>query len=69
MRNKRDRHSRTLEELEALWRPHPDFIGPVGPPMLLFSRDRAAQEEWEIAVNLRPRPLDDGPADDAPCAT
>jgi hypothetical protein len=51
---KRQKPMPTPQELEALWRPYPSFIGPVAPPMVLFLRDRAAQAQWEIAMNLRP---------------
>jgi hypothetical protein len=46
----------TAEELEGLWRPHPAFVGPVAPPMVLWLRDRQRQEQWEIETNLKPRP-------------
>ena len=39
-------------ELETLWRPSPDFIGPVGPPMWLWQRDRAKQALWRRACGL-----------------
>lgn len=42
------------EELEALWRPYPEFIGPAVPPMWLWLWDREAQRRWELEVNLRP---------------
>ena len=44
----------TQAELEALWRPRPDFIGPVGPPTELWIRDREKQRLWRIATNLGP---------------
>ena len=34
-------------ELEVAWRPDPSFIGPVGPPMLLWLNDRDKQEKWK----------------------
>ena len=43
---KREKPSRTREKLEALWRPHPDFIGPVAPPMELWLRNREKQAVW-----------------------
>ena len=38
--------------LDELWRPAPVFIGPVGPPMVIWARDREAQREWRLACNL-----------------
>jgi hypothetical protein len=40
-------------DLEALWRPHPAFIGPVGPPMVLWLRSREKQEAWKKRMNLK----------------
>jgi hypothetical protein len=34
------------DELEALWRLDPDFIGPVAPPMWLWLHDRKKQALW-----------------------
>ena len=42
----------TQVELEALWRPSPEFIGPVGPPMELWIRDCAKQAAWRKQMNL-----------------
>ena len=42
----------TPEGFDALWRPSPDFIGPVGPPMWLWIRDREKQAAWARLVNL-----------------
>ena len=43
----------TARELEAFWRiGGPDFIGPVGPPMELWARDREKQRLWRAKVNL-----------------
>ena len=39
-------------ELETLWRPSSDFIGPVAPPMWLWQRDRAKQAIWRKAHGL-----------------
>lgn len=36
----------TQAQREAFWRGHPDFIGPVGPPMELWLRNREKQEAW-----------------------
>ena len=44
----------TDAELEAYWRPSPDFVGPVAPPMWLWLRDLEAQERWKIQTNLAP---------------
>jgi hypothetical protein len=46
----RRRNARPLTpaELEAVWRPYPSFIGPVGPPMWLWVRDREKQRLWRI---------------------
>jgi hypothetical protein len=44
----------TVEELEELWRPSPEFVGPVGPPMWLWLKDADAQRAWELAMNLAP---------------
>lgn len=52
---KRERPPSTEAELEAFWRKDPGFIGPVGPPMWLWLRDRERQEQWEIEMSLRPR--------------
>ena len=43
---KKPRALPTQAELEALWHPRPDFIGPVGPPMELWIRDREKQAAW-----------------------
>jgi hypothetical protein len=50
----RRRNARPLTpaELEAVWRPYPSFIGPVGPPMWLWVRDREKQRLWRIKVSL-----------------
>ena len=52
----REKRQMTAEELEQLWRPSPDFIGPVGPPMVLWLKNAEAQREWKIAMNLAPKP-------------
>ena len=54
------KHPWTAETLERLWRPSADFIGPVGPPMLLWLKDRQAQRQWRSEVNLAP--ADEGEA-------
>jgi hypothetical protein len=51
---KRALQPRTAEQLEALWRPHPAFIGPVAPPMVLWARDRERQRQWRATMNLAP---------------
>ena len=43
----------TRQELEALWRPGSDFIGPVAPPMWLWQRDREKQALWRWMHGLR----------------
>jgi hypothetical protein len=53
----------TAEELEALWRPHPAFVGPVAPPMWLWIRNRQAQASWRIAVNLPREHAEPNPED------
>lgn len=42
----------TQAELEVFWRGDPSFIGPVGPPMMIWINDEEAQARWRIAVNL-----------------
>jgi hypothetical protein len=37
----------TAEELEALWRKDPAFIGPVAPPLTLWERGRGRGRYWE----------------------
>jgi hypothetical protein len=44
-----------LPELEALWRPSPDFIGPVAPPTWLWLRDSEKQAAWQARHNLTKR--------------
>jgi hypothetical protein len=52
-KRKRGDHSPfTQAELEAIWRPHPGFIGPVGPPMVLWLANREAQAKWRKRVSL-----------------
>jgi hypothetical protein len=51
-RTRRQREPLTQRELEAFWRGHPDFIGPVGPPMTLWLRDREKQALWRKAHAL-----------------
>ena len=46
------RRPREMTGLEALWRPSSGFIGPVAPPMWLWTRDREKQAAWRIACNL-----------------
>lgn len=53
--SKRSMRQLTELELEAIWRKDPNFIGPVGPPMVLWLRDREKQAQWEKDMNLRPR--------------
>ena len=56
-KRKRGDHSPPTEaELETLWRPTPAFIGPVGPPMVIWINDRDAQARWRQQVNLAPLP-------------
>ena len=49
----------TAEELEAMWRPRPDFIGPVAPPMWLWlhareiDRYRLIERNRELAKDLK----------------
>jgi len=50
--SRKPRPPRTEAALEALWRKDPAFIGPVGPPMALWLRDRARQAAWSAACNL-----------------
>lgn len=45
----------TYAQLEAFWRGTPDFIGPVGPPMVLWLRDREKQKLWRKRHGLHPR--------------
>ena len=44
-RKRGDRSPLTIDELEAMWRPSPAFIGPVGPPehMRLRAERRRAE--------------------------
>lgn len=51
----------TQTELEALWRPRPEFIGPVAPPMWLWMHDREKQRAWRKTVNLKPKDDDNEP--------
>jgi len=48
------------QELEALWRPDPAFIGPVGPPMVLWLRDREKQRVWCLRHGLSAPPSQGG---------
>lgn len=36
----------TDQQIEDLWRPTPDFIGPVAPPMWLWVRGRGKGDYW-----------------------
>jgi hypothetical protein len=42
-------------DLEAFWRGDPDFIGTVGPPMVLWLRNREKQKAWAKRHALHPR--------------
>jgi hypothetical protein len=50
-----DREGWSPALLDELWRPAPAFIGPAGPPMVIWARDREAQREWRLACNLGPQ--------------
>jgi hypothetical protein len=49
----RNAESLTPKELEALWRPSSDFIGPVAPPMWLWERNPEKQAIWSRMHGLR----------------
>jgi hypothetical protein len=50
---KREKPARTEGELEALWRPSPEFIGPVAPPMLMWFYHGCPKDDWQIEAERR----------------
>ncbi len=43
----------TSEELQELWRPDADLIGPLMPPMLLWFARGRPKDAWQIAGEAR----------------
>ena len=48
------------EALEDLWRPSPDFIGPVAPPMWLWLK-KPEDEQWRDMLGITVRNRNIGP--------
>lgn len=38
---------------QELWRPAPDFVGPLMPPMLLWFARGRPKSAWEVAADAR----------------